>query len=217
MTPAELPGRRPLASRQWAFSQRAASWLAARGVSPNGISLAGMLFGLGAGAAFWATARASGPAWPWWIGGAVLVQLRLLCNLLDGLVAVEGGRRSAVGELYNEVPDRVSDAATLVGLGYALGSLPVLGWAATAVALFVAYVRAAGVVAGARQAFGGPMAKPHRMAAVTLAALVAAAAPAAWHVPAWALGVVIAGGAVTAVRRLGAISADLRAAARVPR
>ena len=135
---AEVSGRRPLASRHWPFSQRAAAGLAARGASPNGISVAGMVFGLAAGAAFWATARVSGPAWPWWLAGALLVQLRLLCNLLDGMVAVEGGRRSAVGELFNEVPDSVSDAATLVGLGYAVGSVPVLGWAAALVALLVA-------------------------------------------------------------------------------
>ena len=29
---------------------------------------------------------------------------RLLCNLLDGMVAVEGGKRSKSGELYNDVP-----------------------------------------------------------------------------------------------------------------
>ena len=210
MTP-DLPGRRPLASRQWAFSQRAAAWLAARGASPNGISVVGMLLGIAAGAAFWATARASGPAWPWWTAGAVGVQLRLLCNLLDGMVAVATGRTSPVGELFNEVPDRVSDAATLVGLGYAAGSVPVLGWAAAVVALFVAYVRASGVVAGAPQAFGGPMAKPHRMALVTLAALVAAVAPVAWRVPAWALGLVVVGGVLTAVLRLRTIASALRA------
>lgn len=209
-TPEDVPGRRPLASRQWRFSQRAAAWLAARGASPNGISLAGMAFGVGAGLAFWQTSR-GGAAWPWWLAGAACVQLRLLCNLFDGMVAVEGGRRSAVGELYNEIPDRVSDAATLVGLGVAAGSVPVLGWAATAVALFLAYVRAAGVAAGAQQAFHGPMAKPQRMAAVTLAALVAAGAPLAWHVPAVALGAVVVGGVATVPRRLAAIARDLRA------
>lgn len=212
----DLPGRRPLASRQWAFSHRATAWLAARGASPNGISVAGMLLGVAAGAAFWATARDAGPhasvgAWPWWLLGATCVQLRLLCNLLDGMVAVATGRLSPVGELFNEVPDRVSDAATLVGLGYAAGSVPVLGWAATAVALFVAYVRAAGRVAGAPQAFGGPMAKPHRMAAVTAAALAAAVAPVAWRVPAWALALVVVGGLVTAVFRLRTIASALRA------
>ena len=212
MTPAtDTPNRRPLASRQWTFSQRAAAGLADRGASPNGISVAGMLFGVGAGAAFWATGASwTAHAWPWWIAGALAVQLRLLCNLLDGLVAVEGGRRSAVGELYNEVPDRVSDAATLVGLGYAAGAVPVLGWAAALAAVFTAYVRAEGVVAGAPQAFHGPMAKPQRMAAVTLAALVSTFAPVAWHVPAVALGVVVAGSLVTAARRLGATARALR-------
>lgn len=206
------PGRRPLASRQWTLSQRLAAGLVARGASPNGISVVGMAFGVAAGAAFWATG-ASALAWPWWIGGAVLVQLRLLCNLLDGMVAIEGGRRSAVGELFNEVPDRVSDAATLVGLGYAVSSVPVWGWAAAVVALMTAYVRAAGVAAGARHAFHGPMAKPHRMALVTLTALACTVAPASWQLPAWALGVVVVGGVVTAARRLGAVAGDLRAVA----
>ncbi len=205
-----IPGRRPLASRQWRFSQRVAAWLATHGASPNGISVAGMIFGIVAGLAFWQTSS-GGAAWPWWLVGAACVQLRLLCNLFDGMVAVEGGRRSAVGDLYNEIPDRVSDAATLVGLGYAAGSVPVLGWAATAVALVLAYVRAAGVVAGAQQAFHGPMAKPQRMATATVAALVATAAPLAWHVPAIALSAIIIGGIVTAPRRLGAIARDLRA------
>lgn len=206
----DIPGRRPLASRQWTFSQRTAAWLAAHGASPNGISVAGMVFGIAAGLAFWLTSR-GGTVWPWWLAGAACVQLRLLCNLFDGMVAVEGGRRSAVGELYNEIPDRVSDAATLVGLGVAAGSTPVLGWAAAAVALFLAYVRAAGVVAGAQQAFQGPMAKPQRMAAVTVASLVATVAPLAWHVPAVALGAVVVGGIVTVPRRLSAIARDLRA------
>ena len=206
----EVHARRPLASRQWRFSQRVAAWLAAHGASPNGISVAGMLLGVAAGLAFWQTSRTAA-AWPWWLAGAACVQLRLLCNLLDGMVAIEGGKRSAVGELYNEIPDRVSDVATLVGLGYAAGSVPVLGWIATTVALFLAYVRAAGVAAGAHQAFHGPMAKPHRMAAVTLAALVTMAAPLAWHVPAVALVAIIAGGGVTAPRRLAAIARDLRA------
>lgn len=33
---------------------------------------------------------------------------RLLCNLLDGMVAVEGGKRSKSGELYNDVPGLIS-------------------------------------------------------------------------------------------------------------
>ena len=62
-----------------------------------------------------------------WIGfvlAAVCVQLRLLCNLLDGMVAIEGGKQSPTGMLYNEFPDRVADSLFLVALGYAAGC----GW-----------------------------------------------------------------------------------------
>jgi phosphatidylglycerophosphate synthase len=85
---------------------------------------------------------------------AVGVQLRLLANMFDGMVAIETGRTSAVGELYNEVPDRVSDTAVLVGAGYAAGGCPVLGYVAALLAVFIAYVRAQGRVAGASQENG---------------------------------------------------------------
>jgi phosphatidylglycerophosphate synthase len=39
--------------------------------------------------------------------------------MLDGMVALASCRDSKVGELYNEVPDRVSDAAVFIGVGYA--------------------------------------------------------------------------------------------------
>ena len=52
-----------------------------------------------------------GQPWLAWLCGAVLVQLRLLANVLDGMVAVGRGVASPVGELYNEIPDRVSDTA----------------------------------------------------------------------------------------------------------
>ena len=79
------------------------------------------------------------------------------------MVAVLREVASPVGELFNEVPDRVSDAATLIGFGYATGSNPVLGFVATIFAIFLAYMRAQGKVAGAHQEFCGPMAKQQRM------------------------------------------------------
>ena len=54
-----------------------------------------------------------------WLVGGLLCQVRLLCNLFDGMVAIAQAKASAKGELYNEVPDRVSDAAisNRTGLG----------------------------------------------------------------------------------------------------
>jgi len=202
--------RRPLASRRWRLSIALAGWMARRGVSPNAISLFGLGTGLLGGLSLWLTSRSSTP-WLFWLLAAGLVQLRLLCNLIDGMVAIESGKGSPLGELYNEIPDRISDAATLVGLGFAAGSVPWLGFLAAILAVFVAYVRAAVKIAGAPQDYSGPMAKPHRMFVVTVTALACAAVPMslqkawldrAWGFPAIALGMIIIGCIGTAIRRL---------------
>jgi phosphatidylglycerophosphate synthase len=140
------------------------------GVSPNTISVVSIFFAAAAGALFFATARMQN-GWLF-IAAALMVQARLLCNLFDGMVAVEGGRKTKSGEIYNELPDRIADPLILIGAGYALDSCIVLGWLAASLALLTAYVRALGVAAGASQQFCGPMAKPHRMAVITVAALV---------------------------------------------
>jgi phosphatidylglycerophosphate synthase len=207
----QIGDRRPLASRSWKISERIARWLARRGATPNAISIAGMICGILAGAMF---AMTAGAAYPWffWVGGAVFVQLRLLANLYDGMVAVLRQAASPVGELFNEIPDRVSDAATLIGFGYAAGSNALLGFVATIFAIFLAYLRAQGKVAGAHQEFCGPMAKQQRMATVTITALFCAGVPGAtdWQVPMFALWLIVAGCIVTVVRRLQRISATLR-------
>ena len=169
--------RRPLASRRLGVVHRLAEALARAGVSPNAISLAGIGFALLAALAL-LQAGVPGPlrltvapSPLGWLVGLVFVQLRLLANLLDGLVAVEGGRGSATGPLYNEVPDRIEDTAILWAFGVAAGS-PALGlWAALA-AMACAYVRQVGGGLGQPQSFLGPMAKQHRMAAVSLGCLL---------------------------------------------
>lgn len=213
------PERRPIASRHRRASKALAHWLAVRGVSPNAISLAGMFCGVAAGVALAATSLGEYQR-PAFLAAAVLMQLRLLANMLDGMVAVECGKASPVGELFNEVPDRVSDAAMLIGAGYAAGGSPALGYTAACLALFVAYVRAEGKVAGAPQEFCGPMAKPQRVFLITLVALYCAFAPQGWQpqlsrLPGWGpvafgLGVIIAGGIWTALRRLRRIANALQ-------
>ena len=207
----QIGDRRPLASRGWKMSERAARWLARHRATPNAISIVGMLCGIAAGVMFFQTANVSHP-WILWLAGTLLVQLRLLANLYDGMVAVLRQIASPVGELFNEIPDRVSDAGTLIGFGYAAGSNPLLGFVATILAIFLAYVRAQGKVAGADQEFCGPMAKQQRMATVSLAAIACAVIPAAmdWQVPMFALCLIIVGSVITVLRRLQRISAYLR-------
>src|SRR5882672_2595578 len=111
--------RRPIASRERKVWQKLATALAARNVSANLISILGMFAGIGAGLALVATDMTGG--WQqrlFWLAGAAGIQLRLLANMLDGMVAIASQRASALGELYNELPDRVSDIAIIIGAGY---------------------------------------------------------------------------------------------------
>lgn len=210
--------RRPIKSRNTSWAAGISGWLARRGASPNGISVLGVFFAAGAAVAFAMTSQASGPDQQiqlrlLWFAGALLCQLRLLCNLFDGMVAVARGVASAKGELYNEVPDRISDAAIFVGLGYAAGGCPTLGFTAALLAVFVAYVRALAKSVGCPSDFCGPQSKSQRMALVTVVTVYLALSPAAWR---WtftccdhslgeiaaALTVVILGCVITATRRL---------------
>jgi len=210
--------RRPIAARQTRWAQETANALARAGVSPNAVSIAGLVAGLLAGAALFATAYADGwPARLAWLAAALFVQLRLLANLLDGMVAIAAQRTSRVGELYNELPDRLSDAAAFIGLGYATGGFIELGYLAALAAVLTAYIRALGKTAGAPQIYIGPMAKPHRMFVVTVCALAAAILPDTWpeeyRLATWALVVCLAGMAITMVRRLIHIARHLGSAA----
>lgn len=207
-TRVDASDRRPIAARNLGATQRMAAALVARGASPNGISVAGMIAGLAAGLAFAATAWLPDAAWAPWLAGALLVQARLMANLLDGMVAIGRGVASPVGELFNEVPDRVSDTAILIGLGVAAGSLA-LGLAAALAAMLTAYIRTTARAAGAPSDFGGPMAKQHRMALATGLAVWCAVLPSAWVV--WAvLAVITAGSLLTAWLRLSRAAVALR-------
>ena len=219
--------RRPLATRKLGISKKIAALIARTGITPNQISLLGLVFGIGSGVALGLT---SVVAQPWgrvlFFAGAALTQLRLACYMFDGMVAMEQGSNSPVGELYNEIPDRVSDTATLVGLGFSLGGLPALGFSAALLAMFTAYIRAMGKAAGGPQQFCGPMSKPQRMFTVTLVALFCATAPVGWlpsvtvvrplGLPALALALICAGAAVASARRLARAARSLNEARHEP-
>src|SRR5215470_14985699 len=201
--------RRPIAARSSAWAVWLAGRLATTAITPNQISLASLVFSIAGGALI-----AWSAGWAGWIGAAICAQLRLLCNLLDGMVAVEGGKASPLGSLYNDLPDRLSDAALLVPLGYAAGS-PWLGWAAAMAAVFTAYVRVFGGSLGHNQDFSGIMAKQQRMAVLCLGLIAQVVENAVWG-SRWSLFiaglVILAGSIITCWTRLAAIARRLRAA-----
>jgi phosphatidylglycerophosphate synthase len=210
--------RRPIATRNRKWAQATTTWLAARNVSPNAISIAGMCACVVAGLALGMTSIADYRIL--WLIAALGAQLRLTANMLDGMVALASGRASKVGELYNEVPDRISDAALFIGAGFAWGGNIALGYIATILAIFTAYVRAAGKIAGAPNEFCGPMAKQHRMLVVTLICLYSAVTPRSWQTISFndsqiglmtlGLAVIVVGCVITVIRRVGRIACALK-------
>jgi phosphatidylglycerophosphate synthase len=196
--------RRPLSSRDTKWARSLAQKLADNEITPNQISAASMGFAALGCLLLWAAGN-SGPV----VTGlclvlaAAAVQLRLLCNLLDGMVAIEGGKQSATGPFWNEAPDRVADLLFFWGAGLAAHH-PALGLGCGALALGTAYLRELGRAEGFAADFSGPMAKQHRMAALTLACLVAALLPVSQSAAALmtaALWIILIGTAATILRR----------------
>jgi phosphatidylglycerophosphate synthase len=210
--------RRPIAARRMGWISGLARLLRAVGVRPNQVSAMSVVFAVVAGVAL--VVGSHGPLVVRVVGplvAALCIQLRLLCNVLDGLLAIEGGLQTKSGAVFNELPDRLSDTAILVCAGYAIGDVAwagALGWAAAWLAALTAYVRALGGASGARQDFSGPMAKQQRMAVLTVACAVAAPlAATSWpeRVLFAALVAVIVGTAITAARRTAHIIRELEA------
>jgi phosphatidylglycerophosphate synthase len=162
------PDRRPLTSRSSSWAIFLANALIRARASPNTISVISVFF-----ASLGAYLLVCVPTVGGLVGAAACVQLRLLCNLLDGMVAIEGKRQSATGALYNEVPDRIADSLFIVALGYAIDESS-LGWYGALAAALTAYIRVLGGALGLKQDFRGPMAKPHRMAVLTAACVLGA-------------------------------------------
>lgn len=175
----DISNRRPLKSRDTGWAKGLARNLADAGVSPDMVSFMSFAFAfVGAGGLMASSQTFGGVRILVLVVAAAAIQLRLACNLLDGMVAVEHGKSGPLGPLWNELPDRFSDAILLVGAGLAASPTGfsralTLGWICALLAILTAYVRELGRGLGLPADFSGPMAKPQRMAALTLAALAA--------------------------------------------
>ena len=184
----QMKSRRPLRVRQATLSKAFAVWLSKKNITPNQISIASVGF---AALAAWCLGslpvysnvgdygvpgyRPDTASWVLPLMAALFIQCRLLCNLFDGMVAVEGGKSTPAGELFNDIPDRIADPLILVAAGYAVTVVSwgaEAGWCAGLFAVMTAYVRTLGASIGAPVDFSGPMAKQHRMALITAACVV---------------------------------------------
>jgi phosphatidylglycerophosphate synthase len=192
--------RRPLTSRNSAWASRLAFWAVQKGLTPNQISQASMAFAATGLALYWLSTQGPGIVqFLCLILAAATLQARLICNLIDGMVAIEGGRGAKDGPFWNEAPDRVSDLFFFAGAGLAAGK-PALGLLAAALAIATAYIRELGRAEGFPPDFSGPMAKPQRMAVLTAGTALAALYATEWTLTV-TLWIIVAGSAATNFRR----------------
>lgn len=184
-------------------------------LKPNHISVLSLLFAvLGAVTLVLSTEAAPSARTALLLVTAAAIPLRLLCNMLDGMLAVEKGLHSPTGDLYNEIPDRLADVVLIAGAGYATGTVlltstghnlgVLIGWIAATLAAGTAYVRTLGAVQGVGNFFTGPTAKPARMWILALAAIAAIFEPETSRGTVMLVAVVLiaAGSILTIVNRL---------------
>jgi phosphatidylglycerophosphate synthase len=169
-----LMERRPLAIRETMFANSCAKFLAKRQISPNAISILSVVFSVLAFFCFYFVSINHYLL----LLAAFFIQMRLLCNLFDGMVAIEYNKKSVYGNLFNDVPDRIADLIIIIGLGICSKSIEynsyamTFAWLNASLAIMTAYLRVLGTSLGAPTNFSGIMAKPQRMALVTFAAIL---------------------------------------------
>ena len=176
--------RRPLKVRGNQLSKNFARWLSQKSITPNQISILSIFFAFLSAVCFILSTQHLSLRPLWLILAALFIQGRLLCNLFDGMVAIEGGKSTASGELFNDIPDRISDPLIIIAAGYSILSSHwgvELGWLAALLAVLTAYVRTLAVSIGAPSNFTGPMAKQHRMALLTVACVCTAIEHFVWQ------------------------------------
>lgn len=98
--------------------------------------------------------------------------LRLWLNMFDGMVALAAGKGSRKGEIINDLPDRVSDVVIFLGVAHSGWCNPFYAYWVAIAAVIVAYVGLFGQAVGVQREFSGVMAKPWRIVALSIGALI---------------------------------------------
>lgn len=168
--------RRPVGSRKVGAFRNLSAFLVKIGIHPNHISIFSTVMATFGALSILLASRSDTPtSYIWILMSLVGVQGRLVCNLVDGLMAIEGGMKTSTGELYNDLPDRLSDTFLILAAGFAAEPfVPYaleLAIAAAFFAMMTAYIRILGVSIGTPHFFTGPMAKQHRMFVLNLGIL----------------------------------------------
>jgi phosphatidylglycerophosphate synthase len=207
----EPTARRPIANVFRLTAHWATALCVRTGIHPDAISYSSMVVAGIAAVCFW---RASSfPALL--IVAPLFCFVRLWLNMLDGMVAIAGGKASVRGEILNDLPDRVSDVLIFVGVAESGWMNPRIGYLTAIASVLAAYVGLFGQALGASRQFGGVMSKPWRMVVLGIGSWAAFL----FNSPAWRLSslqildltclVIIAGCVQTIAVRLKRIMRDV--------
>jgi CDP-diacylglycerol--glycerol-3-phosphate 3-phosphatidyltransferase len=171
--------------------------LSAGRVSPNTLTLIGLLPAIAAGFVF-----AKGMVR---LGG-VLIGISGLFDLLDGLVARVGNKQTDFGALLDSTLDRFAEIAIFIGLAILFRETPTLYGVILALggSLMVSYVRARAEGLGSR-CDSGMLQRPERLIIILLGALLGLG------FLKWAIWIIALLANVTAIERLIRVRAHMRA------
>ena len=169
--------------------------LIAWGVSADQLTVAGLGCALAAAGTLVATAVQP------WLALAVppLVVARLMCNALDGMLAPTTGTARPLGQVLNEMCDRLADVTILVA-ACVRADAPALGLVSVASVLLASAAGVTSAAAGGTRQYGGVMGKADRMLLLAIAMPVTLVWGGRTVVGAW-LAAVAAGSAVTLIQR----------------
>ena len=172
--------------------------LAARGITPNQVTVFGVVL----------CALAGG--WILWVRGAVhwlwvvplVLFLRMAVNAMDGMLAREHDMQTAMGGLLNEISDVASDALVYLPLAIVPVIPPPLVVMVVVCGCIAELAGLAGVAVGASRRYDGPMGKSDRAFWLSLLCLLlAVGVPAGPWIDLF-LSLVVVASLVTIVRRM---------------
>jgi len=166
------------------------------GVSADAVTTAGLVFAGLAGLGVWLGREGSA----WLLLVPLAAFLRTAANAVDGMIATTTDTARPLGEVFNEVTDRLGDIAVFLPMALVVGVSAFLVAGVLAAMLVTSYLGVTVKAAGGSRIYAGVMGKPDRM----FVAGTAAVAGLIWgpgDAFTWALWIILAGLFVTFAQR----------------
>lgn len=106
------------------------------------------------------------------IGAVITILLRMTLNTIDGVMAIERGNLSLIGEIVNALPDRYSDVFLLLGIIFSPLCNVTLGVAGMVSMFLVSYTGMLGGALGVDWQHHGPLGKVERLILVMVFSII---------------------------------------------